>query len=154
MAKPRRNLNKTTKECPAPQSEAPTLLLTPFSTHLSFRWTLPLSHQRSRKLSYGGPTLKKFFSNSVSNFAGKKIIWNRGDDSMSGFSGKANAMSVVSHAGIARSVVYETMSEPLYITTHQWCLKLCWCRVRCVSDNTHTNKNNTYSNHRFLKLHF
>jgi hypothetical protein len=42
MAKPRRNLNKTTKECPAPQSEAPTLLLTPFSTHLSFRWTLPL----------------------------------------------------------------------------------------------------------------
>ncbi len=43
MAKPRRNLKKTTKECPAPQSEAPTLLLTPFSTHLSFRWTLPLS---------------------------------------------------------------------------------------------------------------
>ncbi len=30
-----------TKECPAPQSEAITLLLTSFSTHLSFRWTLP-----------------------------------------------------------------------------------------------------------------
>jgi hypothetical protein len=43
MAKPRRNLNKMTKECPAPQSEAPTLLLTPFSTHLSFCWTLPLT---------------------------------------------------------------------------------------------------------------
>jgi hypothetical protein len=42
MEKPRRNLNKTTKECPAPQSEAPMLLLTLFSTHLSFRWTLPL----------------------------------------------------------------------------------------------------------------
>ncbi len=26
-----------------PQSEAPTLLSTPFSTHLSFRWTLPLN---------------------------------------------------------------------------------------------------------------
>jgi hypothetical protein len=36
MAKPRWNLNKTTKECIAPQSEAPTLLLTPFSTHLVF----------------------------------------------------------------------------------------------------------------------
>jgi hypothetical protein len=43
MAKPRRNLKKTTKEGPAPESQAPTLLLTPFSTHLSFRWTLPLS---------------------------------------------------------------------------------------------------------------
>jgi hypothetical protein len=42
MAKPRRNPNKTTKDCPAPQSKAPTLLLTPFLTHLSFRWTLPL----------------------------------------------------------------------------------------------------------------
>jgi hypothetical protein len=44
MAKPRWNLNKTTKERPAPQSEAPTLLLTLFSTHLSFRWTLPLRY--------------------------------------------------------------------------------------------------------------
>jgi hypothetical protein len=35
-----------TKEYPAPQSEAPTLLLTPFSTHLSFRWTLPLSKEK------------------------------------------------------------------------------------------------------------
>ncbi len=42
MAKPRWNLNKLTKKCTAPQSEAPTLLLTPFSTQLSFRWTLPL----------------------------------------------------------------------------------------------------------------
>jgi hypothetical protein len=44
MAKPRQNLNKTTKECPAPEFQAPMLLLTPFSTHLSFRWTLPLSY--------------------------------------------------------------------------------------------------------------
>jgi hypothetical protein len=43
MVKPRWNLNKTTKECTAPQSKA-TLLLTPFSTHLSFRWTLPLNN--------------------------------------------------------------------------------------------------------------
>ncbi len=42
IVKPRWNLNKTTKECPAPQSKAPALLLTPFSTHLSFRWTLSL----------------------------------------------------------------------------------------------------------------
>ncbi len=42
IAKARWNQNKTTKEFPAPQSKAPTLLLTPFSTHLSFRWTLPL----------------------------------------------------------------------------------------------------------------
>jgi hypothetical protein len=42
MAKPRRNLIKTTKECPAPRSEAYTHRLTPVSTHLSFRWTLPL----------------------------------------------------------------------------------------------------------------
>ncbi len=34
---------KRQKIAPAPQSEAPTLLLTPFSTHLSFRWTLPLN---------------------------------------------------------------------------------------------------------------
>jgi hypothetical protein len=37
IVKPRLKLNKTTKECPAPQSKAPTLLLTPFLTHLSFR---------------------------------------------------------------------------------------------------------------------
>jgi hypothetical protein len=30
------------KECPAPRSVAYTLVLTPLSTHLSFRWTLPL----------------------------------------------------------------------------------------------------------------
>ncbi len=30
---------KTTKECLAPQSEDPTLLLTPLSTHLRFRCT-------------------------------------------------------------------------------------------------------------------
>ncbi len=43
MAKSRWNPNKTTTECPAPQSETPTLLLTPFLSHLSFRWTLPLN---------------------------------------------------------------------------------------------------------------
>jgi hypothetical protein len=31
------------KHCPAPRSEAYTHRLTPVSTHLSFRWTLPLS---------------------------------------------------------------------------------------------------------------
>ncbi len=42
MVEPRWNPNKTTKECSAPQFEAPTFLLTSFSTYLSFRWTLPL----------------------------------------------------------------------------------------------------------------
>ncbi len=50
MAKPRWNPNKTSKKCPAPQSEAPTLLLTPFSTHLSFCWTLTLSNKIILKL--------------------------------------------------------------------------------------------------------
>jgi hypothetical protein len=62
MANARWNLNKTTKECPAPQSEAPTLLLTPFSTHLSFRWTLPLKF-----LLWGWKAFKFLF---VSN-----LIW-------------------------------------------------------------------------------
>jgi hypothetical protein len=33
------------KYCPAPRSEAYTHRLTPVSTHLSFRWTLPLSSE-------------------------------------------------------------------------------------------------------------
>jgi hypothetical protein len=62
MVKPRWNIKKTTKECPAPQSEAPTLLLTPFSTHLSFRWTLPLSWNRKRLLKYDKKGFKVQFS--------------------------------------------------------------------------------------------
>ncbi len=40
--KSRWNPNKITKECPAPRSESPTLLLTQLLTHLSFYWTWSL----------------------------------------------------------------------------------------------------------------
>jgi hypothetical protein len=42
-AKNKMEANFKIKHCPAPQSEAHTHRLTHVSTHLSFRWTLPLS---------------------------------------------------------------------------------------------------------------
>jgi hypothetical protein len=49
MVKPRLNQNKMTKKFPVSQSEAPTLLSTPFSTHRSFRWTLLLTEQSNTR---------------------------------------------------------------------------------------------------------
>jgi hypothetical protein len=40
------------KYCPAPRSEAHTHRLRPVSTHLSFRWTLPLRQKKSKEVVY------------------------------------------------------------------------------------------------------